>query len=268
MVYQSPDPLDRRLAALERLVGTLMNDTSNSVPRHGMRGEEAQSSVPRQPAIPRQADHDSIKCLKHNDIPFGKLLEDLDSAYIRGRLGTDALHESFILWEIYKENVAAVLPILHKPTIQALIMQASTDPESVDQSSRTLLLVVYLSAVISLTDEQCVQELGDERTQLIIRYKQATQRAFTKANLLATTNVSLLQAAVLYLSCMHKHYADSSYVWAMTTVLRRVARQINMHLDGAILGMKPLKLKCVAGSGGIFAYWMCAHRRPLARTAK
>ncbi|KAJ5765937.1 hypothetical protein N7520_005496 [Penicillium odoratum] len=97
MIYQSLDPLDRRLAALETLVSTLMDDTSNSVPHYGRQGEEAQSNVLGQPAIPGQANHDSIKCLIHNEIPFGKLLEDLDSAYIRGRLGTDALHEN--LWE-------------------------------------------------------------------------------------------------------------------------------------------------------------------------
>ena len=139
--------------------------------------------------------------------------------------------QAFILWAVYQENVAPVMPLLHKPSIQALLSEVSALPDPVDPESAALLSTVYLSATISMTNDQCAQELGEDRTKLLGQFRQLAEIAFAKANLLRTESFTLLQAAVLYLSCVRKHDEESSAVWAMTTVIIRLARNIGLHWD-------------------------------------
>lgn len=151
--------------------------------------------------------------------------------------------QAFILWVVYQENVAPLIPLLHKPSIQALLLEVSALPESLDQESVALLSAVYLSATISMTNDQCVRELGEDRTRLLCHFRQLTEMAFTKANLLGTESFTLLQAAVLYLSCIRKHDEESSSVWAMTTVIIRLARNIGLHWDGMTYGLGPFEIE-------------------------
>lgn len=105
-----------------------------------------------------------------------------------------------MLWAVYQENVASAMRLLHGPSVQALILEASALPDSVDQDSTALPSAVYLAAVISMTNEQWLQELDESRADLLRHFRQSAEVAFAKGNLLRTESFTLLQAAVLNLS--------------------------------------------------------------------
>lgn len=211
-----------------------------------------------------------LKDAKYRYKEFGKILKEKESAYSCTKLGTSPINspygpthfffkpcvttpvngialptptQAFILWVIYQENVAPVMPLLHKPSVQALLFEVSALPDSVDQEIVALLSAVYLSAAISMTNDQCVRELGEDRTRLLSHFRQLTEMAFTKANLLRTESFTLLQAVVLYLSCIRKHDEESSSVWAMTTVIIRLARNIGLHWDGMNYGLESFEIE-------------------------
>lgn len=121
------------------------------------------------------------------------------------------------------------MPIIHKPSFQALLMEMSAAPEKLDLKTRGLFLAVFLSSTISMSDEDCVRNLDETRSRLMTSYRQAIKAIFSRTRVLETQDFTLLQAFVLYLSCTRKHLEETPYVWAMTTVVLRLARNIGLH---------------------------------------
>ncbi|KAJ6006889.1 hypothetical protein N7451_004833 [Penicillium sp. IBT 35674x] len=151
--------------------------------------------------------------------------------------------QAFVLWEVFQENVAPVVPIIHKPSFQALLMEMSAAPEQLDLNTRVLFLTVFLSSVISMSDEECVRDLDDTRTRLMTSFRQEIKAIFSRARVLETRDFTLLQAVVLYLSCTRKHLEETSYVWAMTTVILRLARNIGLHRVETSMRLDPFEIQ-------------------------
>ncbi|KAF7597110.1 hypothetical protein BBP40_010584 [Aspergillus hancockii] len=143
-----------------------------------------------------------------------------------------------LLWDIYLENVAPLLPIVHKPTGKQLFANAAEHPESLDKNSEALLLAMYFVSVVSLTPEQCISLLGEERDASVSRYRFAVEQALSKANLLNTQSLMLLQAAVIFLIAVRRE-DDSKFVWSMTSLVVRLAQGLGLHRDGTHFGLKP-----------------------------
>lgn len=148
--------------------------------------------------------------------------------------------QAFILYKTYEQNVAPLLTVVHKPTIRNLIIGAAMNGESIDRSNEALLFAVYLAAVISMPPEQCLAELGDGRDTTISRFRFATEQALARANLLNSRNISLLQAAVLFISCVHR-VDHGRFVWTMCSVLLRLATGLGLHRDGTNFRLSPFE---------------------------
>lgn len=151
--------------------------------------------------------------------------------------------QAFILSEVYRENVAPVVPLLHRPSVQAILMDSASGDGFLGPDTKSLVLSVCLSAVVTMTDEQCLRDLGERRPVILRCYKNAMQDVFTSTNLWQTYSFQLLQAATLYVTCVRNHAEDPAYVWALTTVLIRRARKIGLHRDGTKLGLKPFEIE-------------------------
>lgn len=143
-----------------------------------------------------------------------------------------------ILWNIYSENVAPLVPMVHKPTAKKLFVTAAQSPDSLDKNSEALILAMYLVSIISLTPEQCSSLLGEERDSIVGRYRFAVEQALSKANFLNTQNLILLQAAVLFLIGIRRE-DDTKFVWSMTALVLRLAQGLGLHRDGTNFGLKP-----------------------------
>lgn len=136
--------------------------------------------------------------------------------------------------------MAPLLMVVHKPTVRNLIINAAMNGDSLDKSNEALVFVIYLAAVISMPPEQCLAELGDDRDTTISRFRFATEQALARANLLNSLNINLLQAAVLFTSCVHR-LDHNRFVWTMASVILRLATGLGLHRDGTHFGLSPFE---------------------------
>jgi len=66
-----------------------------------------------------------------------------------------ALHPSppqtFMLWEVFKENVDPVLKMFHRPTVSKMLLDVSNDRASILKPGQALFFAVYYDVVVSLS---------------------------------------------------------------------------------------------------------------------
>lgn len=145
-----------------------------------------------------------------------------------------------MFWEIYKENVAPLITIVHKGTARTLLVEAAQNPDSLDKNNEALVFSIYLSAIVSLKPDECIARFGEERTTLVKRYRFAVEQALSRAGLLNTQSLVLIQAAVLFLICVRRE-DDSKFVWSMNSVILRLAQGLGLHRDGTNFALKPFE---------------------------
>ncbi|KAI2669718.1 transcriptional regulator family: Fungal Specific TF [Penicillium roqueforti] len=145
---------------------------------------------------------------------------------------------SYLLLTIFEENVAPILRIIHNSALKDLIQTAATNPEGLDKSSEALIFSVYFAASSSMTEEQCFTQLGETHATLTKRYRFAVEQALARAGFLHTHKLIVVQAAVLFLSCI-SHPKDAHFVWTMIAVVTRLALGLGLHRDGGHFELGP-----------------------------
>jgi hypothetical protein len=145
---------------------------------------------------------------------------------------------SHILLDVFEENVAPIVMIIHKSALRALIQIASTSPAELDRGSEALMFSVYFAAVSSMTPKQCLARLGEDHAVMVKRYRFAVEQALARAGFLHTHKLLVLQAAVLFLTCAC-HPKDSQFVWTMIAVVTRLALGLGLHRDGSNFSLSP-----------------------------
>ena len=143
-------------------------------------------------------------------------------------------------WDAYKDNVAPLIVILHRPTARNLLIEAARSPESLDKNSEALVFAIYFSAIVSLKPDDCLVQFGEERSLLVKRYRFAVEQALSRANFLNTQSMVLLQAATLFLICIRRE-DDSKFNWSMDGLIVRLAQGLGIHRDGTNFALKPFE---------------------------
>lgn len=157
----------------------------------------------------------------------------------------DALHSSTYicpehtqeLWRIYQINVAPLIAIIHRPSVEEMVYQVS-DSLNPDPAHVVLLLSVCYAAIVRMDQDQCIEILGEDSETCIQKYKLAMDQALVRANFIKSQNIHVLQAAVLFLLCLRRK-GDTRLVWAASAVVVRVAQGQGLHRDGQHLGLSP-----------------------------
>ncbi|OAG39778.1 hypothetical protein AYO21_06053 [Fonsecaea monophora] len=141
----------------------------------------------------------------------------------------------FRAWQLFQENVQPLAPILHLPTVGPLVVEAlkSADERPLPPRIEPLIFVIYYAAVTSLTPEATRQEFDADQAILLKRYRVGLQGALSRAKLLDTDEILVLQAFVLFLIILRPH--DPSLSWNLTGLAVRLAQSRGMHRDGSFL---------------------------------
>ncbi|KAL4881245.1 fungal-specific transcription factor domain-containing protein [Aspergillus karnatakaensis] len=145
-----------------------------------------------------------------------------------------------VLWNIYAENVQPLLPIVYKPTAQQLFTSAPRTPDTLDKNNEALVLAMYFTAIISMSADQCLNWLGEARETLVTRYRFAVEQALSRAGLMNTQSLTLMQAAVIFLNAVRRE-DDTKFVWSMSALILRLAQGLGLHRDGNNFGLKPFE---------------------------
>jgi hypothetical protein len=155
-----------------------------------------------------------------------------------------SLHPSpsqiFILWEVFKENVDPLVRVLHRPTAKNILINASSNTDSLSRSAEALLFSIYYGAVASLTPEQCQSLLGESKDSLSKRYRFATEQALARAGFLNSSSLMLLQAFVFFLICV-RHQDDTRLVWSLGGLAIHLAQALGIHRDGTNFDLNPFE---------------------------
>lgn len=146
------------------------------------------------------------------------------------------------LWGLFKENVAPIIAIVHKSTIEPMILEACAQTESnLPIPFEALVQAICFSAIVSATPEQCVFILGRDRDVCIRTSRLAVEQALARANLISTPHIEVLQAAVLFLLCLR--WLDPRLAWAEAAIVVRVAQRQGIHHDSQASGLSPFKIE-------------------------
>lgn len=105
----------------------------------------------------------------------------------------------FRLWQIYLDNVNPLLKVTHIPTLQPRILDAVSNPESVNPSLQALMFSIYCLSVSSLTQDECFTHFQLSRIDLLAIYQPACRQALLNCSAWRSSEVDSLTALYFYL---------------------------------------------------------------------
>ncbi len=107
----------------------------------------------------------------------------------------------YTIYSLFMTNVEPMVKILHGPSLRRYLIE---EKEVLDCSPgpkgwNALKFAIYYTTTTSLTPDECLQRLGEEKAVLLPRFRSGTELALARADFVNTEEMSTLQALVLYL---------------------------------------------------------------------
>lgn len=120
--------------------------------------------------------------------------------------GTDASVEdyrpspahAFRLWQTYLDKVNPLTKIIHVPSVQPKLVEATTDPSSIPKNVEALLFSIYVMGVVAMNERECQLQLGCGKEEAYQRFSTGCRIALMRVGILKTYDLVVLQALVLY----------------------------------------------------------------------
>ena len=105
------------------------------------------------------------------------------------------------LLETYIYRVDPVLKVSHVPSLRSLLLSEEHDSlEKFNPSSREALkFAICFTAVCTLTEVESRKLFVEDKDKTMNRFRLATEVMLSRANLLTTSDIIVLQAFVIYL---------------------------------------------------------------------
>ena len=146
----------------------------------------------------------------------------------------------FRLWQIFLDNINPLTKILHAPTTQQRLLDASANLEKVTKEWEALMLAIYLSAIQSMSTNECQSIMGEKKGVLIRKYHLGVRSALLRANFTSSLDIVLVQAFTLYLLSVRQYHEPNS-LWILTGTAVRLGQRIGLHRDGTLVGLSPFE---------------------------
>ena len=105
------------------------------------------------------------------------------------------------LLDIYIYRVDSVLKIGHMPALRKLLLSEEREPsDPFDCPSREALkFSICFTAICSLSEIEVRKMFMEKKSSILSRFRLATEVMLSRAGLLATSDLTVLQAFVIYL---------------------------------------------------------------------
>ncbi len=152
----------------------------------------------------------------------------------------------FRLWQIFVEKVNPITKIIHVPTMQQRITEASWNLEGATKPTVAIMFAVYTLAVTSISAIECEELFREDKATLVSRYRAATIQALLAAGLLTTRDLEVLQAFLLLL--LTDPYSDLTST--LTGLAIRIAEKMGLPECGPVLPGQKGKTFAQHGRGG------------------
>lgn len=103
------------------------------------------------------------------------------------------------------------------------------------------MAAISLAAVMSMGDDEVLRNFGCKKDGLVAQLAEDCRLAIARADIPTTTEVAVLQAAVLYLEVFSSEIGSTA-VWRLMGLVTRTAISMGLHRDGSVFpGMKPFE---------------------------
>lgn len=131
-------------------------------------------------------------------------------------------------WQIFVESINPLTKVIHVPTMQERVLDASWNPEGIRTPLAAIMFAIYTLAVTASSSETCRAVFGELRGILLTRYRTAALRALVAAGFLETTELEVLQAWALLLFAN----PESDLCTALSGAAMSAARRMGLHRSG------------------------------------
>ncbi len=145
-------------------------------------------------------------------------------------------------WQIYKENVDPLVKIIHIPSTEPTILEAKDRLDKIHRGLEALLFAIYYGAVTSMWPEETRAEFGEEKNDLLARYRFGIEQALARADFLQSDEYIVLQAFVIFLICLRRN-DDARVIWTLTGLIVRMAQTLGIHRDGSHFDLPPFVIE-------------------------
>jgi len=105
----------------------------------------------------------------------------------------------FRLWQIFLDRVNPLCKVVHSPTLQIQILEASANLTDIPKATEAAMFAIYLLAVTSLGSTECESLFGENKPTLLTKYRNASKSALVAADFIISEDILVLQALALYL---------------------------------------------------------------------
>ncbi|KAF5027120.1 hypothetical protein F66182_785 [Fusarium sp. NRRL 66182] len=144
------------------------------------------------------------------------------------------------LWSVYQENVEPLIKVLHVPTMEPIIRDARKNHEQLSPENQALVWAIYYAAITSLEPDEVRANLGANREDVLAQYRFAVEQSLAKANFLNASDISIIQAFVIFLLVV-KRQDESRFCWSLTGLVVHLAQGMGLHRDGSHFGLRPFE---------------------------
>ncbi|KAI9734970.1 MAG: hypothetical protein M1834_002052 [Cirrosporium novae-zelandiae] len=136
------------------------------------------------------------------------------------------------LCQVYLRQVDPIIKILHRPSLTKWMLQGERYLEYPDRhaSVEALSSAVCYSAANSMTENQCQAMFHTSKSSVVADCQRACEAAIERSGLLATRDITVLQAFVLYIVARRSE-DRSRAVWTLIAVAVRIAKALCLYLD-------------------------------------
>jgi len=112
----------------------------------------------------------------------------------------------YALCDIYLHNVDPIVKVLHGPSVRRYLQEGGQylDYQQGSTVVEALSFSIYHAAIISMSESQCIRQLGQEKQMLLKRYRFASEVSLMKADVVNTLDITTLQALLILIVCCHK----------------------------------------------------------------
>ncbi|XPS91381.1 hypothetical protein M3J09_000799 [Ascochyta lentis] len=143
----------------------------------------------------------------------------------------------------YWQAVHVIARTVHRPSFERHYEKFWKDITNGIEPRKSFQPVVFaalLSSVISMTSLKISTEFGVDKQGLVDNFREATEAALSRANLLRTTKLETLQAFVMYLIPLCRAEVSRAHS-ALTGTCIRLAECMGLHKDPTAYSISPIE---------------------------
>ena len=101
---------------------------------------------------------------------------------------------------------------------------------------------IYYGSITSLTPQECLENFGEERSGLLMKYRFALEQSLSRANFLYCDETIILQAFVIFLILLRRN-DDARVIWTLTGLVVRISQTLGIHRDGSHFNLSPFEIE-------------------------